>query len=94
MPSPSHFRIWAPRGRRQVAKISNTSDGAGPLAVATRSEAVDRQVEARQLVQRAGQGGDPLTAASGGVGGSHAEKVQRTFAAVDRARPPLVARMC
>jgi hypothetical protein len=52
-------------------------DGESALAIAPWSEAVDRQEKARQLMQWAGEDGDPL-ATGGGIGGSHGENIERT----------------
>jgi hypothetical protein len=41
-----------------------------PLTVAPRRQAVDRQIEAGELVQRAGEDGGALSA-GGGIGGGH-----------------------
>ena len=57
-------------------------DGEGALAAALRREAVDRQVEAGQLMERGGEDGDPL-AAGGGIGSGPGENIERTHVAVE-----------
>jgi hypothetical protein len=59
-----------------AVEVSQYGDGEAGLTAAPGSEAINREVETRQLAERAGKDGGPL-AAGGCVGGSYHENTER-----------------
>jgi hypothetical protein len=81
-PRAAHAAQHLPHRAVPAVEARQLRDGERALAVAPGSEAIDGQVEAGQLMERAGENGDPL-ATGGGVGGRHVENIARTRGVVE-----------